>query len=64
VLRATLYAPDAESDASRALGVHVRDGRLLLLCREGTLELLEVKPPGGKPMDGGAFLRGHDLPEG
>jgi methionyl-tRNA formyltransferase len=39
-----------------------RDGRLLLGCREGTLELLVVQPPGGRAMDAGAYLRGHGLP--
>ena len=35
------------------------DGRLLLGCSEGALELLEVKPPGGRAMDAEAWLRGH-----
>jgi methionyl-tRNA formyltransferase len=39
-----------------------RDGRLLLGCADGTLELLEVQPPGGRPMDASAYLRGHPLP--
>jgi methionyl-tRNA formyltransferase len=25
----------------------------------GTLELLEVQPPGGRPMDAAAYLRGR-----
>jgi methionyl-tRNA formyltransferase len=41
------------------LGVTARDGRLLLICRTGALELLEVQPPGGRPMDAAAYLRGH-----
>jgi methionyl-tRNA formyltransferase len=45
-----------------ALGVHAHGERLLLVCREGALELLEVQPPGGRGMDGAAFLRGHGLP--
>jgi methionyl-tRNA formyltransferase len=36
-----------------------RDGRLLYGARDGALELLEVQPAGGKPMDAGAWLRGH-----
>jgi methionyl-tRNA formyltransferase len=42
-------------------GVHARDGRLLLDCVEGSLELLEVQPPGKRPMPAEAFLRGHGL---
>jgi len=36
-----------------------RDGRLLWGCGDGALELLTVQPPGGRPMDAGAYLRGH-----
>ncbi len=43
-------------------GVHTHDGRLLLGCAEGQLELLEVQPPGKRPMAAEAFLRGHGLP--
>jgi methionyl-tRNA formyltransferase len=43
-------------------GVHTRDGRLLLDCVEGQLELLEVQPPGKRPMAAEAFLRGRGLP--
>ena len=34
-------------------------GRLLYGTAAGALELLEVQPPGGRPMDGAAYLRGH-----
>lgn len=34
-------------------------GRLLLACAQGSLELLEVQPAGGRAMDAGAYLRGH-----
>ena len=37
----------------------VDDGRLLLGCVEGALELLEVQPPGGRAMDASAYLRGR-----
>jgi methionyl-tRNA formyltransferase len=47
-------------DGGEAL--HVSEGRLLLDCSPGVLELLEVQPPGGKPMDAGAYLRGRGLP--
>ncbi len=39
-----------------------RDGRLLYGTRDGALELLEVQPPGGRPMDAAAYLRGHGPP--
>ncbi len=43
-------------------GIAVRDGRLLLDCTPGVLELLEVQPPGGRAMDACAYLRGHGPP--
>ncbi len=46
VRRARLAPPDAA------------DG-LLLRAADGALELLEVQPPGGRPMDGAAYLRGY-----
>jgi methionyl-tRNA formyltransferase len=33
--------------------------RLFYGARDGTLELLCVQPPGGRPMDAAAYLRGH-----
>jgi methionyl-tRNA formyltransferase len=36
-----------------------RDGRLLLGAADGALELLEVTPAGGKPMEAAAYLRGR-----
>jgi methionyl-tRNA formyltransferase len=38
------------------------DGRLLLGCSPGALELLEVQPAGARPMEAGAYLRGHGVP--
>ena len=55
VERATLVDPEPGSEH----GLHVRDGRLLLACRPGTLELLTVQPPGGRPMEASAYLRGR-----
>ncbi len=37
------------------------EGALLYGTRAGALRLLEVQPPGGRPMDAAAYLRGHDL---
>jgi methionyl-tRNA formyltransferase len=33
--------------------------RLLYGTARGTLQLVRVQPPGGRPMDAGAYLRGH-----
>jgi methionyl-tRNA formyltransferase len=35
------------------------EGRLVVPTADGALELLEVQPPGGRPMDAAAYLRGH-----
>lgn len=52
--------------ASEPLGIDIapgqlaeRDGHLLLGTANGALDLLEVQPPGGRPMDAGAYLRGR-----
>ncbi len=51
----------AGSQAARPLGAGViaREGRLLLDCSPGMLELLEVQPAGGRSMDAASYLRGH-----
>lgn len=54
VLRGAVTAPDAT-------GPLRAEGERLLL---GGLELLEVQPAGGRPMDAAAFLRGRGLPGG
>jgi len=43
-------------------GLLVDEGRLVLRCGSGALELLVVKPPGGRAMDAAAYLRGHAQP--
>jgi methionyl-tRNA formyltransferase len=48
--------------AGERRGVVSRDGRLLILCASGALELLVVQPPGGRAMDAEAYLRGHGVP--
>ena len=35
------------------------DGRILFGCVDAALDLLEVQPAGGRPMDAAAYLRGH-----
>ena len=38
------------------------EGRLLYGACDRALELLEVQPPGGRPMDAASYMRGHGLP--
>jgi methionyl-tRNA formyltransferase len=56
VRRAALLAAEEPEIPSGLAVVH---GRLLLGCSPGALELLEVKPPGGRAMEAAAYLRGH-----
>jgi methionyl-tRNA formyltransferase len=42
-------------------GIGASDGRLVLGTSEGALELLEVRPPGGRAMPAADYLRGHPL---
>lgn len=64
VRRAALAGEGLRGDrqASVPTGVCRVGERLLLGCTPGVLELLEVQPPGKRPMDAAAFLRGHGLP--
>ncbi len=63
LLRVHAAALAAEGDVSPGRLAR-RDGRLLFGAADGALELRTVQPPGGKPMDAAAFLRGHDVPAG
>lgn len=48
------------ADASLVPGAVVADdGRLLVGCAEGSLELLRVRPSGGRSMTAADYLRGH-----
>jgi methionyl-tRNA formyltransferase len=62
VHRAALADPQSLDGAGPGgTGLYVSEDRLLLACATGTLELLVVQPPGKRPMDAAAFLRGHGL---
>ena len=56
-----LAAHDLDRDGDVDLTVVDRQGhlRLLLGTSSGALELIEVQPPGGRPMSAGDYLRGH-----
>ena len=56
-----VHAAAAVGDGPPPGGLAALDGRLLLGCAEGALELRVVQPPGGRPMDAAAYLRGHPL---
>ena len=55
-------APAASQASWSTEGVYASEGRLLLGCADGALELQIVQPPGKRPMQADAFLRGHGLP--
>jgi methionyl-tRNA formyltransferase len=52
----------AALDAPAPAGLTATDGRLVAGCAEGSLEILELQPPGRGRMDAGSFLRGHRGP--
>jgi methionyl-tRNA formyltransferase len=55
-------ADDHATGAGAPAGELARDGQRLLYGTErGALELICVQPPGGRPMDASAYLRGHAL---
>jgi methionyl-tRNA formyltransferase len=55
-------APAADGAALAPGEVAAAGGRLLLGTGEGVLELMRVKPPGGRAMGAGDYLRGHAAP--
>jgi methionyl-tRNA formyltransferase len=62
VIAAALPADAADGEVPGPGELTERDGRLLLGCTPGVLELTEVQPPGGRPMAAGDYLRGHGVP--
>jgi methionyl-tRNA formyltransferase len=59
---ARVAAPADESSDAPAVGVLAREGeRLRYGTSDGALQLTCVQPAGGRPMDAGAYLRGHAL---
>jgi methionyl-tRNA formyltransferase len=50
---------DGDTLAPAGGRVRAEDGRLLLDCNGGALELTRIRPPGGREMEAGAWLRGR-----
>ena len=50
---------DGETLAPAGGRVRAEDDRLLLDCNGGALELIEIQPPGGRPMPAADWLRGR-----
>lgn len=42
-------------------GIQTNEGRLMVGCGEGVVEILELQAPGARPMEAAEFLRGRDL---
>lgn len=52
------------AEAGEAGRLTLSDGRMLVGCKEGSLELLEIQPEGKKRMPAAAFLQGCHLANG
>ena len=61
-VRSARVADEGTPRAEGGRTLSASEGRLLMDCSPGVLELLVVQPPGGRPMDAGAYLRGRGLP--
>jgi methionyl-tRNA formyltransferase len=59
MLRVQEAVPAAEGRLPAPGELTVGGGRLLWGCAGGALALRTVQPPGGRPMDAAAYLRGH-----
>ena len=59
VLEAKVAATEGEPAPAPGALSSAPDGRLYLGTGSGTLELVRVRPPGGREMDGAAYARGH-----
>jgi methionyl-tRNA formyltransferase len=61
VRRAELLGADEQAGLAEPSqpGLLAREGRLLLACTPGALELTCVQPAGSRAMDASAYLRGH-----
>jgi methionyl-tRNA formyltransferase len=60
--RLRITAARAIGDGVPAGELAAAGGRLALGCADGSLELVSVQPPGGRPMASADYLRGHPPP--
>lgn len=59
LLRSRISGSDAGS--LEPGGIQTKEGRLMVGCGEGVVEILELQAPGARPMKAPEFLRGRDL---
>ena len=62
VLASRVASPPTPTLAPAGGRLRTDGDRLLLDCRGGALELTEIRPPGGRPMAAGDWLRGRPDP--
>ncbi len=63
VLR-TRVAEGYQGKPGEILEAHPKKGRLIIGCRDGALEILQIQPPGKRAMDGASFVRGYQPQKG
>lgn len=59
-----LHASRVREGSGQPGKAFTQDGKLLVYCGEGALELVEIQTENGKRMDGKSYLLGHPLQEG
>jgi len=55
----TRVVEDASGQPGEILEAHPKKGTLVVACKEGALEILQIQPPGKKAMDAASFVRGY-----
>ncbi len=59
-----IKAKKAELSADECGIVIANDNRLVITCKDGSVELVTVQPEGAKTMTAAQMLNGHDIPKG
>lgn len=55
----TRIAEGIQGKPGEVIEADPRGGRLVVACRKGDVEILQIQPPGKKTMDGASFVRGY-----